>query len=322
MILVVAEHREGILRRNAAELVSLARDVARASGHPVAGLVMGADPGPAVEAMADLVETVLVVRDARLEPPRAETLTRTVSHVATEVGATIVLLPDSRAATSYGPRVALRLGGAHVEGVTAVSWEDGGVVVRRTVHLARFETTAASRAPVTVVGVAAGAATAAERLDATGTVREIAVPFEDGDMRIDVEAREAHSSGEISLEEAEIVVCGGRGLGSGDEFDRYVEPLAERLGAAVGVTRPVVDAGWREFDDLVGQTGRAVAPKLCLTLGVSGAAHFVSGVNRARILVAVNSDAEAPIFRAADYGIVGDLREVVPALLEVLPPST
>lgn len=324
MILVVAEHRAGVLNRSAAELVAFARDLEQGSDATVAALVMGVDPGigAAAEAMSALVDRVLVVRDPRMDPPRAETQTRAVSHVASEIGATIVLVPDSRAATSYGPRAAMRLGGVHVEGVTGAVLQGDELVVRRLTHLARFETTVASRAPVTVVSVAAGAVPAAERSTTTGTVREVSVPIADEDLRIEVVASETRDRGTIALDGAEVVVCGGRGVGSSQAFESVVVPLAARLGAALGVTRPVVDAGWRGYDELVGQTGRAVAPKLCITLGVSGAAHFVSGVNRARILVAVNTDPDAPIFRSADYGIVGDLREVVPALLEALPTAT
>lgn len=321
MILLVAEHHNGSLRRSAAELVSLARELSVGSGRPVAALVMGADPAGAAAEAVKLVDSVVTVRDPLLEPPRAETFARVVGHVATELEATIVLLPDSRAATSYGPRVAVRLGGAYVEGATAVAVEGDDVVLRHTTHLARFEATVSSRAAVTIVGVAAGATTAAAPAADTGSVREIAVPIEASDTRLEVDVSESARRGTSSLAEAEVIVCGGRGLGSLEAFDRHVESLAERLNAAVGVTRPVVDAGWRSFDQLVGQTGKSVAPSLCVTLGVSGAAHFVSGVNRTKILVAVNNDAEAPIFRTADYGIVGDVREVVPALLEALPAS-
>lgn len=319
MILLVAEHAHGTPRRSASELVTFGRDLAAATGRPLAALVVGADAAAdAAEAMADLVEDVIVVRDPRLDPPRAETLTRAVAHVAAEVEATIVLVPGSRAASSYGPRVAVRLGGAYVEGATALKAEGDDLIVTRPTYLARFDTTVAARAPVTVVGVSPGAVSAAAAAGARGTVRTLVVPFEAGDERLHVDVVEARGLRRVSLEEADVVVCGGRGLGSGPDFDRHVGALAERLDAAVGVTRAVVDAGWRTFEDLVGQTGKAVAPKLCLVLGVSGAAHFVSGVSRARVLVAVNTDADAPIFRAADYGIVGDVRQVVPALLDAL----
>ena len=322
MILVVVEHRDGVPRRSAAELVTVGRDLAAASGLPLAALVVGAEPSAVAEAMAEIVDTVVVVSDPRLEPPRAETLTRAVAHVASDIGATVVLIATSRAASSYGPRVALRLGGAYVEGATAVVVEGEGLVVTHPTHLARFDTTVVSRASVTIVGVAAGAATGAVPTGARGTARLVEVPFERDDVRLAVDVAEARGPRRIALEEADVVVCGGRGLGSADDFERHVGALAERLAAAVGVTRAVVDAGWRTFDDLVGQTGKAVAPTLCVALGVSGAAHFVSGVNRARVMVAINTDADAPIFRAADYGIVGDVRVVVPALLDALAEAS
>ena len=111
---------------------------------------------------------------------------------------------------------------------------------------------------------------------------------------------------------------GGSGTESATAFDSHVVALADRLGAAVGVTRAVVDAGWRPFEDLIGQTGKTVAPKLFLALAVSGAGHFLVGIKRSRVVVAINKDANAPIFRASDYGIVGDVDEVAPALVRAL----
>jgi electron transfer flavoprotein alpha subunit len=319
MILLVTDHAHGVAKRSTFELVTVGRDLAQAAGTSLAALVVGVDPTAIADELAHHVDHVIVVRDPRLEPLRAETLTRAVTHVAQSIGATTVLLPGSRAALSYGPRVALRLGGGFVDGATGVRVEGERLVVTRPTHLARFEASVVVGSSVTVISLSPGAALASAPTSGRGRVEEIDVPFETQDTRLRVDAgTKVRGPRRIALEEAEIVVCGGRGLGSAEDFESHVQALADQLEAAVGVTRAVVDAGWRTLDDLVGQTGKAVAPKLCFALGVSGAVHFVSGVTRARVLVAVNTDAEAPIFRSADYGIVGDVREVAPALLEAL----
>jgi electron transfer flavoprotein alpha subunit len=136
--------------------------------------------------------------------------------------------------------------------------------------------------------------------------------------RLQVTGKTAEKSSRISLSEAEIVVSGGRGVGSAEGFTQYVEGLADRLGAAVGATRAIVDAGWRPYSEQVGQTGKTVQPKVYVAIGISGAVQHLSGMNKSKVIVAINRDAEAPIFKIADYGIVGDVNQLVPAIIEAL----
>lgn len=136
--------------------------------------------------------------------------------------------------------------------------------------------------------------------------------------RVSVGDRTAAKGGRVALEEAKRVVAGGRGLGDKESFATLVEPLADALGAGIGSTRAVVDAGWRPYAEQVGQTGKTVAPELYVALGISGAVQHLSGMNRSKVIVAVNKDADAPIFKVADYGIVGDVKQVAPALLEAV----
>ncbi len=318
MILIVAEHAHGAARKSAFELVAAGRTLAAATGAPLAALVIGADASSVATELAGFVPDVHVVADPALEPMRSEMTTRAVVHAAEALGARVVLVPGSRSGQSYGPRVAMRLGGAYLEDVTDVSFEGSAVVAQRPTYLARVSAAVRTEAERVVVSVKLGAIAVAPLADTTGEVHRLDVPFSDDDRRLEPGPRQAAAKGRVALEEADVVVCGGRGFGSSEAFERHVVGLADRLGAGVGATRAVVDAGWRPYGEQIGQTGKAVAPSLYLALAVSGAVQHLSGMNRSRVIVAVNKDADAPIFKVADYGIVGDVLEVVPALEEAL----
>ncbi len=318
MILIVVEHAHGAPRKSAFELVGVGRALAAASGRPLAALVLGRDGDAVANELTGFVADVHVVRDARLDPPRVETVTRAVAHAASALGASVVLVPASRAGLSYGPRVALRSGGALLEDVTSVAFEGDTVVATRLTYLSRVNATVVASATPVVVSVKLGAAAVAPLADTRGSVHELAVPFEADDERLEVVERQRLVKGRVALEEADVVVCGGRGFGSSAAFEQHVVALADALAAGVGATRAVVDAGWRPYGEQIGQTGKTVAPKLYLALAVSGAVQHLSGMNRAGVIVAVNKDADAPIFKVSDYGIVGDVLEVVPALQRAL----
>jgi len=318
MLLIVVEHAHGAARKSAFELISLGRELAAAGGQRLAALVLGSEPDAVAAEVARFVPEVYTVRDARLEPARAEPWTRAVSHVAQTLEAEVVLVPASRAGMSYAPRVALRLGAAYLEDVSSLGFEGKTVVAQRLRYLARVSTSVAAAPGAAVVSVKPGAAPVAQAAEAGGRVDSLEVPFEPSDERLEVVESQTSAPGVVALEEADVIVCGGRGFGSSEAFEAHVVGLATRLGAGVGATRAVVDAGWRPYGEQIGQTGKTVAPTLYLALAVSGAVQHLSGMNRSRVVVAVNKDADAPIFKVADYGIVGDVREVVPALIEAL----
>jgi electron transfer flavoprotein alpha subunit len=317
MILIVIDHAEGAPRKSAYELVSLGRDLAGDDGSLTA-LVAGDAPGAVAEEIARFVPRVVTVTAPELAPPRAETMTRAVAHAATTLGAEAVLVGASRFGLSYSPRVAMRLGAPLLEDVTALERDGDGFVAKRLSYLARVTETVAASAPTVVVSVKPGAAAVAAAAPHAGEVTALEVPFEPDDVRVGVGSRRAATKGRVALEDADVVVAGGRGFGSAETFDDLVVGLAEALGAGVGSTRAVVDAGWRPYGEQIGQTGKTVAPRLYVALAISGAVQHLSGMNRSKVIVAVNKDADAPIFRVADYGIVGDVLQVVPALQEAL----
>ena len=317
MILVVAEHLNGKLKKSALELVSAAQGLAGSLGAEVTGLVYGQDVSAAAQELAGYLDKVVTVEDAALGDWRAETATTVVAEVAKTRAAKAVLVSASKSGLSYSPRVAVRLDAPLLEDVTALEVQGGAVVAKRYSYLSRVtETVRANSLPV-VISVKPNVFPVAEA-GASGTVERQDVALNERDTRVQVGQKAAAKRGRVALEEARVVVAGGRGVGGPEGFATLVEPLADALGAGIGATRAVVDAGWRPYAEQVGQTGKMVAPDLYIALGVSGAVQHLSGMNRSKVIVAVNKDADAPIFKIADYGVVGDVNAVVPALKDAL----
>lgn len=317
MIIVVADHKEGKLRKSTLELISAARELAGELGTDVAGLVLGEDVQDTAEALSGYVETVYIVSNSSLEPFRAEPWTAAVTQVAEAKGAQAVLVSATRSGLSYSPRVALRLDAPLLEDVTGLEVQGGKVTATRFSYLARVtERVQAESLPV-VVSIKPNIYPPAEGGD-SGSIERVNITLPDEAGRVTVSERSSAAGGRVALEEADVVVTGGRGVGGPEGFETLVEPLADELSGGVGSTRAVVDAGWRPYAEQVGQTGKTVAPDLYIALGVSGAVQHLSGMNRSKIIVAVNKDADAPIFKVADYGVVGDVNRVVPALREAL----
>ncbi len=315
MILIAIDHIGAAPRRSALELVSAARSL----GGDLAAVVLGGpEAAPVAEAMAVFVPRVVHVDDPALDHPSHERRTSVLAAVATDLGASVVLLSAGRGGQAVGPRLALRLGGALLEDVAAVRREGSAVVADRLAYLSRASLTVRAEVAPVVISVKPGAFAVAAPADAVGSIASHGVAVEAGDDVAHRGERRVAVRGRVALEEADVVVCGGRGLGDAEAFERLVVGLADDLGAGVASTRAVVDAGWRPFGEQVGQTGKNVAPKLYFAIGVSGAVQHLSGMTRSGTVVAVNKDADAPIFRVADYGIVGDVHEVLPALRSAL----
>ncbi|MFA5550231.1 MAG: electron transfer flavoprotein subunit alpha/FixB family protein [Trueperaceae bacterium] len=314
MILIVTTASGGTLPKSARELVSVARELA--SGAQVAAAVVG--PEAAAAEMANYVPQVYALTSDALQPLRAEALTAAVQQVAAAAGANTVIMAANRLGQSVAPRVAVRLNAALLEDVIQVSGTAGAYEAVRYSYLSRVtETVRTVGGDATVITVKPNVFAVAEPQPG-GAVTAHAPQLDASASRVSVGQRSAASGGRVKLEEASVVVAGGRGLGSADAFTALVEPMADVLNAGVASTRAVVDAGWRPYAEQVGQTGKSVAPELYIALGISGAVQHLSGMNRSKVIVAVNKDADAPIFRIVDYGIVGDVAQVAPALTAAL----
>jgi electron transfer flavoprotein alpha subunit len=314
-VLAFAEQRDGRLRGAAAEVVSAAAGLAAELGCEAHALVIGAPGvGSAAAGLAGVGAAVLKIAEAetagRCQP---ESWARTVAGVVREGGYSAVLFPATSQGKDLAPRVAALLDVPLAGDVTGLAAEGGRIVLTRPVYAGKaFARLEVEAAPV-LATLRPNVFQPVERA-AAGTVESVSVEAVGATDSRFVEFR-ASSGGSTDVSEASVVVSGGRGV-KGPEHWGILEDLVSALGdgAALGASRAVVDAGWRPHGEQVGQTGKTVAPKLYFAVGISGAIQHLAGMRTAGTIVAVNRDADAPIFQVADYGIVGDLFDVVPRL--------
>jgi electron transfer flavoprotein alpha subunit len=307
-VLVLAEHGDSSLKSATRHAITAARRF----GDPVDVLLLVAAPdadtlAQAVAAVPD-VARVLVAEASWFARPTAENVTATALAVIAQGGYSHVVA----AATSFGknvmPRIAAKLDVAQVSDITAI--EDPDTFVR-PIYAGNAFMTVRSSDPVKVVTVRTTGFDAAAETGGAAAVERVAPAAEVAGAKVIAQALTKTERPELAG--ARIVVSGGRGMASGENF-KLLEALADKLGAAIGASRAAVDAGFVPNDYQVGQTGKIVAPDLYIAVGISGAIQHLAGMKDSKVIVAINKDPEAPIFQVADYGLVGDLFEIVPAL--------
>lgn len=307
MILVVLEHDTQRLRKGALEAIGRARQLS--SLGPVMGLVIGENTQMVAQEAAQYLP---VVYAAEVGGYTAEKWAEAAYAAAQKSGARVVIATGGRQSRTWTARLAYKMKAGLMEDTLETSTDGSSMSGTRYSFLNRV--TERQRAALPVVLTAKPNTTPLAEPQGSGTVESLRV---DAPAGVEVLERVLEQKKGVSLTEATVVVTGGRGLGSPEAF-AGVEELARALGAAVGATRAAVDAGWRPYGEQVGQTGKTVQPSLYIALAVSGAVQHQSGMNKSKYIVAVNKDAEAPIFKIADYGVVGDVHQVLPALIEAV----
>jgi electron transfer flavoprotein alpha subunit len=316
-VLVVGEAAaDGSARPISWEMLTAARQVASGLGSgKVTGLFVGAGIAATARTWASGgADRVLIADDERfagLTPsPGAAALTQAIA--ATEPA--VVLIPGTTAGRDYAPLVAARLGAGLAADCVSFAVDSGALTAMRPVLGGRALThiTFPGQGPA-MATVRSGSFTKAESDRTEPVVEMLDVALTEEDLRVSVVETTSKGSGASRLDSAEVIVSGGRGLKEPSHFT-MVEELADAFGAAVGATRAVVDAGWRPHHEQIGQTGRTVSPRLYVAVGISGAVQHNVGMQGSDYIVAINRDPDAPIFKIASFGIVGDLFEVVPAL--------
>ncbi|HXE37643.1 MAG TPA: FAD-binding protein [Azonexus sp.] len=304
-ILVIAEHDHASLKAATLNTVAAAQKI----GGDIHVLVAGTACNGAAQQAASLqgVTRVKVADAAHYQSQTAENLTALV--IANAGGYSHILAPATTFGKNLLPRVAALLDVAQISEITAVDSPDTFV---RPIYAGNALATVQSADKVKVITVRSTAFDAV----ATGNAAplEAIAPAADTQQST-LTNRELTKSARPELGAAKIIVSGGRGLGSGENYHSLLEPLADKLGAALGASRAAVDAGFVPNDYQVGQTGKIVAPQLYIAVGISGAIQHLAGMKESKVIVAINKDPDAPIFQVADYGLVGDLFEVVPQLV-------
>ncbi len=315
-ILIVVECAlgEGGLKKSAAEVATAGRTLADASGGALVAVVAGCldDAGRATLA-AHGVDKILHAEGEAYDRYLLEPYAAAVQAAAEQVDPLALLLAASTAGKELGAYVAAKLGRGYISDVTAVSVVDGGILTAKPRFAGKAIAEIAFDGPAVVSLRPNSIPPAQAPRDATVETLTVTQPA----PRIRLKEVKASGEKRIELSEADKVVAGGRGLGGPDNWG-LIENLATALGAAQGASRAVVDAGWRPHAEQVGQTGKTVSPKLYIAAGISGAIQHLAGMSSSKVIVAVNKDGEAPIFKVADYGIIGDVNEVLPMLTEAV----
>jgi electron transfer flavoprotein alpha subunit len=315
-VLVFAETRGSALRKVALEAMTAARAIADASGGGEVHALVAGPPGVGAAAErlgAHGADVVLVVEHAGLATFERESIAATIAARAKEGSYRALVLGFSAQGRDLGPRLAAKLDAPIAADVTEISVAGDVTTVKHPGYANKVTLTLALSGSPVVLTVRPGAFTAKESPRAAR--RENVQPAVDpGAARVVVKQVIEGAKGRPDLGDAPIIIAGGRGLKAAENF-KLVEELADAFGnAAVGATRAVTDDGWRPHSDQIGQTGRQVSPQLYLAVGISGAIQHLAGMRTSKTIVAINKDKDAPIFKVADYGIVGDVLEVVPAL--------
>lgn len=317
-ILIVLESHEGTLRSTAFESFSAGQELAQATGGELVALAIGSGVSDAAgELGSSGADRVLVADAPELSAITVDGYATVVDKAIEQVSPGIVLMAGTTAGRDVMSFLAGRHELAHLPDCTALRVEGSELVGRRPVYGNKMMTEVRSSLDRCVLATLHTGAFKAPEPDSSksASVEPLDVSFSDGDIRVTITGLESSAGQAADLTSAEIVVIGGRGLGSEENY-KLVQDLAEALGGAAGATRAVTDLGWRPHYEQVGQTGQKIAPKLYIGVGVSGAVQHTVGMVNSENITAINRDSAAPIFKMADFGLVGDLEEVVPKLIE------
>lgn len=313
-ILVFIESRDGRIRSVSREALGQAAKLAASLGGPVVGVCCAAaDPGLAAMGEAG-AEQVLFAQHEAFAAYDGAGYAAAIAAAIAAVNPKVVLFAGSSMGRDLAPRVAARVGAGLATDCISLSAEGGKLIATRPVYAGKALQKLSFPGAVALLTLRPKAFAAPEaQAGKSAAVSALAFAWDAAAPRAKVMATVGSAAGKVDLTEAEAIVSGGRGM-KGPEHFALLEELAAVLGASVGASRAVVDAGWRGHGEQVGQTGKTVSPKLYIAVGISGAIQHLAGMSSSRCIVAINKDPEAPIFKVADYGIVGDLFEVVPAL--------
>ena len=312
-ILVFAEQRQGSLKSYGLEAVSEGRRLADASSGKLSVCLIGSGvAGLATQVTEHGADKVLLADMNEFAQYQPMAYLSALQAAVAESNPEIILMSSSAMGKELGALLAASLDASLVSEITSASWSSDHLEVVRPIYAGKAHLKLAIRKTPSVVTLRPNVFPAAPAAGAGDSIT-LAVDLSTGSASVTITNTEVKDSTRPELTEASVIVSGGRGMGGPENYP-VIEALADTLGAAVGASRAAVDAGWRPHTDQVGQTGKTVSPNLYIACGISGAIQHLAGMSSSKTIVAINTDPEAPIFKVADYGIVGDLFQVVPAL--------
>jgi len=315
-VIVLTEHAQGAFKKKSLEAVQYAAHIANALGTTVTAVALGnANSGEMTGLGAYGASKVLHVADARLDELNSRAYTKALVAAAQQEGAKVIVCSHDTTGKAVAPRVAARLKAGLAAGAIAHPDMSNGFVVKKNVFSGKAFANVKINSDVKVITLMPNTF-AVKKGEGSANVEALSVSFDGADFAVQVKSVEK-ATGSVPLSEAELVVSGGRGL-KGPENWGLIEDLAGALGAATACSRPVADSHWRPHHEHVGQTGGTIRPNLYIAAGISGAIQHLAGVNGSKTIVVINKDPEAPFFKAADYGVLGDVFDVLPKLTEAV----
>ncbi|HRD57645.1 MAG TPA: electron transfer flavoprotein subunit alpha/FixB family protein [Ferruginibacter sp.] len=312
-VLVFIDQSEGQIKKSSYEAASYAAQTAEKLGTVAEAIVLGTVADDLAALGNYGIKKVHTVADASLNNFDAQVYAKVISQAAEQTGADVVVFSNNTSGKAIAPRLSVRLKAGLVSGAVALPDTSNGFTVKKSVFSGKAFANITVSSAKKIIGLNPNSF----NISTTGGTAEVAA------LSVSVDAAKVEVvsvnkvNGEVPLSEADIVVSGGRGL-KGPENWNLVTDLAKLLGAATACSRPVADIHWRPHHEHVGQTGLAIAPNLYIAIGISGAIQHLAGVNRSKVIVVINKDPEAPFFKAADYGIVGDAFEVMPQIIDAV----
>ena len=314
-ILVFIEHRDGAVNKTSFEAVAAAQGLAAGTGQQVTAVVLGTDPALAREVAGYNVGRVVSAENPKLSEYTPDAYTDAMEQVVRAVSPAFVVMPHTYLVRDFAPKLAARFGRDLVSDCVRASVADGRATFTRRIFQGKIDADVVPTDEPPAFATFQSGAYRGDQAEKGGAAEVESMAVEVGEVRMRPEAPFQEVKGAVDLSKAEVIVAIGRGIKSQENI-ALAQKLADLLGGDLAASRPICDSGWLPIDRQIGSSGQTVAPKLYIALGISGAIQHLVGMKNAGTIVAVNKDPEAPIFDIADYGIVGDLFEVVPTLTE------
>jgi electron transfer flavoprotein alpha subunit len=311
-ILAILEQREGKLKKVSFEVASLAAKLSKDFDQQVEAVIVGADVNQLEEVGKYGIENVTLLKHTQLQDYSSSAYSEAITNYAKEIDAKIILIGNTALGNDLAPRLAVKLNGGCIVDCTLLQSEDNNLIATKPIYAGKANAKLKLNSDVKIFSIRPNIfkAQTVDGTTANVKIKDITEP----NLKTKVISYKK-SEGKLDVAEADIIVSGGRGMKAPENF-KLIEDLAEALGAAVGASRAVVDAGWRPHREQVGQTGKTVSPTLYIACGISGAIQHLAGMSSSKYIVAINKDKDAPIFSVADYGITGDVFEILPVLTE------